>query len=104
MKSEYNPKRNLMPHTNSAKKRLRQSERRRLANRSVIKDIRLQMKKLATLAASGPIDQLRSECIAAVKKLDKAASRRVVHPNLAARKKSQIDRLLNAKAAGATKG
>ena len=93
-----------MPHTNSAKKRLRQSERRRLANRSLIKDIKLQLKKLSTLAASGPVDQLRTECILAAKKLDKAAARRVVHPNLAARKKSQIDRLLNAKTAGVKKG
>jgi len=91
-----------MPHTNSAKKRLRQSERRRLANRSVLKDIKLQLKKLATLAESGPSDQLRSESILAVKKLDKAAARRVVHANLAARKKSQIARLVNAKSAGAT--
>jgi len=86
-----------MPHSNSAKKRLRQSERRRLYNRSVIKDIKLQLKKLNTLATSGNSEQLAAECRVAVKKLDKAAARRVVHANMAARKKSQIARLLRPK-------
>ena len=86
-----------MPHSNSAKKRLRQSERRRLYNRSVIKDIKLQLKKLNTLATSGNSEQLAAECRVAVQKLDKAAARRVVHANMAARKKSQIARLLRPK-------
>jgi small subunit ribosomal protein S20 len=90
-----------MPHTNSAKKRLRQSETRRLYNRATIKDIKLELKKLSALAASGTSDQLKEECRLAAKKIDKAAAHGVVHRNMAARKKSQIARLLNSKTATA---
>jgi small subunit ribosomal protein S20 len=87
-----------MPHTRSAKKSLRKNETRRLHNRAVKKAIKTQIKKVLT-AAEGPIDQLRAEFNLAAKKLDKAAARRVVHPNLAARKKSQLAKLVHAKEA-----
>ncbi len=86
-----------MPHTRSAKKRLRQSEKRRLRNRAALREIKLELKKVQAAAQAGNLEQLQAECRLAVKKLDKAAQRRVVHPNLAARKKSQLARLLHAK-------
>ncbi len=86
-----------MPHTRSAKKRLRQSEKRRLRNRSALREIKLEWKKVQAAAEAGNLEQLKAECRLAVKKLDKAAQRRVVHPNLAARKKSQLAHLLRAK-------
>jgi small subunit ribosomal protein S20 len=85
-----------MPHTSSAKKHVRQTEKRRLYNRAVKKAIKVQIKKVVE-AAAGPVDQLRKEFQIAVKKLDKAAARRVVHANLASRKKSQLAQLLHAK-------
>jgi small subunit ribosomal protein S20 len=85
-----------MPHTRSAKKSLRKNEHRRLRNRAVKRDIKTQIKKVLT-AAEGPVDQLRAEFNLAAKKLDKAAAKRVVHPNLASRKKSQLAKLLHAK-------
>jgi small subunit ribosomal protein S20 len=85
-----------MPHTRSAKKSLRKNQKRRLHNRAVKREIKIQIKKVLT-AVEGPIDQLRAEFNLAAKKLDKAAARRVVHPNLAARKKSQLARLLHGK-------
>lgn len=88
-----------MPHTRSARKQLRKNIKRRLHNRAVKKAIKTQLKKVMATAEAGTIDQLRIEVQLAAKKLDKAAAKRVVHPNLAARKKSQIARLLNAKAA-----
>ncbi|HMF10960.1 MAG TPA: 30S ribosomal protein S20 [Gemmataceae bacterium] len=88
-----------MPHTSSAKKRLRQSHKRRLHNRSVKKAIKVQLKKFAA-AVNGPVEELRKEYDLAAKKLDKAAAKRVVHPNLAARKKSQLARVLHQKTAG----
>ena len=87
-----------MPHTSSAKKRLRQSKKRRLRNRSVMKAIKVQLKRFEA-AANGPIEALRKEYDLAAKKLDKAAAKRVVHPNLAARKKSQLARVLHQKSA-----
>ena len=88
-----------MAHTKSAEKRLRQSEKRRLHNRAIKKVVKTQLKKFAA-AASGPIEQLRKEYDIAAKKLDKAAAKRIIHPNLAARKKSQMARLVHQKAAG----
>jgi small subunit ribosomal protein S20 len=92
-----------MPHTRSAKKNLRKSEKRRLHNRAVKRTIKTQLKSFLS-ALEGPLDQLQKEYNLAAKQLDKAAARRVIHPNLAARKKSQLARKLHAKTAtGASK-
>jgi small subunit ribosomal protein S20 len=85
-----------MPHTRSAKKNLRKTEKRRLANRSAKKAIKTQIKRFLE-ATDGPVEELRKEYNLAAKKLDKAAAKRVIHPNLAARKKSQLARALHAK-------
>jgi small subunit ribosomal protein S20 len=91
-----------MPHTKSAKKSLRQNEKRRLRNRATKSAIKTQIKRVLAAAKEGNVDQLRQEYNLAAKKLDKAAARRVVHPNLAARKKSQLARLLHAKETAGT--
>ena len=90
-----------MPHTRSAKKSLRQDEKRRLHNRAVKSDIRTQLKKVAATAKGGTAEELQAQYNAAAKKLDKAAARRIIHPNLAARKKAQLARLLQEKKHGA---
>jgi small subunit ribosomal protein S20 len=86
-----------MPHTKSAKKRLRQNAKQRERNRTAKKAVRTQIKKVLDTAKSGTIEQLQQEYNLAAKKLDKAAAKRVVHPNLAARKKSQLSKLLQNK-------
>src|SRR5215472_16459540 len=86
-----------MAHTKSAKKRLRQNEKRRLHNRAIKKEIKTQIKKVESVAESGPVEQLLKEYNLAAKKLDQAAAKRVVHPNLASRKKSQLAHLLHQK-------
>jgi len=86
-----------MPHTRSAKKRLRQSIKKRQHNRSVIKFIKLEIKKADAAASAGDADALKAAAATVFKQLDKAAAKRIVHPNMAARKKSQIARLVNAK-------
>ena len=85
-----------MPHTRSAKKNLRKNEKRRLVNKAKKRAIKTQLKHF-TDALDGPIEKLREEYNLAAKKLDKAAAKRVVHPNLAARKKSQLARALRQK-------
>ncbi len=86
-----------MPHTRSAKKRWRQSIKRRSHNRAALRDIKTQLGTVQEAAAAGDKEKLSAEVRTAVMKIDKAAGRRVVHPNLAARKKSQLYRLLNKK-------
>jgi len=86
-----------MPHTRGAKKRLRQNEKRRLKNRATKSAIKTQIKKVLAAAKGAEVDQLRQEFNLAAKKLDKAAAKRIIHPNLAARKKSQLARLVQQK-------
>jgi small subunit ribosomal protein S20 len=88
-----------MPHTKSAKKRLRQNEQRRLRNRATKSTIKTQIKKVLASAQGGTLEDLQKQYNLAAKKLDRAAAKRVIHPNLAARKKSQLARLLNQKKA-----
>jgi small subunit ribosomal protein S20 len=87
-----------MPHTRSAAKYLRKTEKRRLRNRAVKKAIKTQIKKFMDVAKAGNVDELQKELVVTAKKLDKAAAKRVVHPNMAARKKGQLAKLVNAKA------
>ena len=85
-----------MPHTSSAKKRLRQTEKRREHNRDIMKQIKVQIKSLLKLVkdqASTP-EAVGTQFKAAIRRLDKAAAKNVIHPNQAARKKSQLARLI----------
>lgn len=88
-----------MPHLKSAKKRMRQTAKRRDHNRAVKKALKKQLKTVFEMAndKAANAETIKKEVTAAVKKLDKAAAKRVIHPNLAARKKSQIARLINSR-------
>jgi small subunit ribosomal protein S20 len=92
-----------MPHTRSAKKNLRKIKKRRLHNRSIKKALKVQIKTVLDAAKEGPIEQLREQFRVAAKKLDKAAAKRVIHPNLAARKKSQLAKMVHQKETAGTK-
>jgi small subunit ribosomal protein S20 len=87
-----------MPHTSSAEKRQRQYEKRRLRNRGRIRAIKKQIKSFEDLLKSGSTDDLKKAYNTAAKLLDKSAAKRTIHPNAAARKKSQLARKVAAKA------
>src|SRR5687768_14452152 len=80
-------------NTKSAIKRMRQNERRRLRNRAVRSKVRSTIK----IARSGEGDA-RASIADAIRILDKAVSKGVVHRNTAARKKSALARRLTAAA------
>jgi small subunit ribosomal protein S20 len=86
-----------MPHLKSGKKRLRQDQKRRFRNRATKKAIKLEIREFVTVVENkdSTPEQVKAELVKAVKKLDKAAAKRVIHPNLAARKKSQLAHMLN---------
>ena len=79
-----------MANTKSAKKRMRQSERRRLRNRAVRSKVRTAVKE----ARASQGDEMRTSIAGAMRELDKAVSKGVLHPNTAARKKSALARRL----------
>lgn len=85
-----------MPHTSSAAKRLRQDEKRRFRNRAAKKSIKVQTKTLLAAVKDGDADAIKAEFKSAIRKLDKAAAKGVVHRNMAARKISQFARLIAA--------
>ena len=83
-----------MPNTDNAKKALRQSEKRRLHNRSHRSALRTTLKKVRTLAAAGEADAAQAAFRVATKKLDQAAAKNLIHRNAAARTKSRLSKLL----------
>jgi small subunit ribosomal protein S20 len=90
-----------MPNSPSAAKRLRQSAKRRLHNRITKKVIKTSMKKSIQSATGNDPGQAATDFRAAISKIDKAGSRRVLHPNTAARRKSKLARALAAAQANA---
>lgn len=79
-----------MANHKSALKRVRSSERKRQRNRIVRSRVRTEMKKARTSIDSGDVAQAREATLEAVRQLDKAASKGVLHPNNAARRKSRL--------------
>jgi small subunit ribosomal protein S20 len=79
-----------MPHTASAKKRLRQSEKRRERNRSTIKSLKTFLRRVETAVAAGDATKLQEECSLAAKKHDQAAAKGIIHKNRASRVKSHL--------------
>jgi len=79
-----------MPTTKSATKRLRQSQEKRLRNRSVKRSIRSQYQKVVKAVQAGDADQAEQELQEAAKQLDRAGTRHIIHPNAAARTKSRL--------------
>jgi small subunit ribosomal protein S20 len=75
---------------------MRQSEKQRLRNRSRKGVLRSQMRKVLSAVEAGDRDAADREFRIATKLLDRAAVKRLVHPNLAARKKSTLAKKINA--------
>lgn len=84
-----------MPRIKSAKKRMRQAKAHAAHNRTQRSQLRTALKKVRT-AAAGAEAQAAYE--AAVKLVDRAGRKRLIHPNAAARHKSRLARLAKAPA------
>ena len=79
-----------MAHRKSAKKRIRQNEKRRLRNRSHITALRTQVKKMRQALEAGDLERARAEYGTTAAALDKAVTRGVIHANNASRRKSRL--------------
>jgi small subunit ribosomal protein S20 len=79
-----------LANTKSAMKRIRQSERRRLRNRA----LRTKIRGVIKTARSAEGAAKPAAVLEAIRALDKAVSKGVVHRNTAARKKSALARRL----------
>ena len=79
-----------MPSTQSSKKRLRQNISHRERNRSVKRAVRTQCRKVREAITAGDAEQAEVEFRLAVKRLDRAGTRNIIHRNAAARTKSRL--------------
>ena len=93
-----------MAHSLSAKKRVRQSIKRRARNRHRKELIKDTQKAFTASLASGALDKASALLNEAVKRLDKVAAKGTINKNQAARRRSRLTKRLNAARQGATAG
>ena len=87
-----------MPNIKSAKKRVKVIEAKTLQNKIARTQLRTSMKKFEAAVTAGDKAAAAAAYTAAVKKIDKAAARGIIHKNAAAHKKSRFTKKLNAMA------
>jgi small subunit ribosomal protein S20 len=79
----------------SSIKRVRSSQRKAAYNQIVRSTAKSYVKKARQLIAAGQIDEAQAIVQNAIKALDKAAQKGVIHKNNAARRKSRLVKLYN---------
>ncbi len=84
-----------MPNIKSAKKRVKVTSTKTLQNQMFRSQMRTMIKKYDAALAAGDKEQATVAYKLAVKKIDQAVSRGILHKNNAARKKSQFTVKLN---------
>ena len=90
-----------MPNTRSAAKQMRVAERRRVRNRTVKSAVKTFIRKAErTIVAS--VDEAQAQVVQAVKSLDKAAAKGILHKRNVARRKSRLMKKLNLAVAAST--
>jgi small subunit ribosomal protein S20 len=83
-------------HSLSAKKRIRQTLKRRARNRARKEVLKGQVKTYLAALSTGDIAKAETELKNVTSRLDKVAAKRTIHKNAAARKRSRLTRRLNA--------
>ena len=87
-----------MANIQSAKKRARQSEQRRLHNVALRSRMRTRMKAVLKAVQAGDKDAANAEFRAAVPEIDKAANKGLIRKNRAAKYKSRLNARVKAMA------
>ncbi len=87
-----------MPQRKCSQKRLRVDKKLTHANQTIRVDLKKTLKGIKMLVASGKLDEARKQLCTAYAKLDRAASKGILHKNTAARRKASLAITLNKKA------
>ena len=90
----FKKKEKLMAHHKSALKRVRQTAKRTVHNRSMRADLRTNIKKFRLLQESGNLEQARDAYPNVQKNIDKAVTKGVLHKRTGARYKSRLAQYL----------
>jgi small subunit ribosomal protein S20 len=85
-----------LPNIASAKKKVRQAKKRTLRNNLVKSKMKSAIKKFGEALKTGDAENIKTAMVNAIKIIDKAASKGVIHKNAAARKKSSLYKRLSA--------
>ncbi len=85
-----------MPNIKSAKKRVKVTATKTLRNQMIKSALKSSIRKYKAAIAAGDKDAAAVAYKDAVKKVDKAVNKGILHKNNAARKKSRYTKLLNA--------
>ncbi len=88
-----------MANIRSAAKRARQSIKREERNRRIKSMLKTSVRRFEESLQAGDQEEARAKLHAAVRQIDKAAAKGIIHKNNAARKKSRLTRQLNNSAA-----
>jgi len=88
-----------LAHSKSARKRIRQNARRRLRNRSAKSALRTAIKKFRAALDSGDVAAASQAFRVVQERVDKTASKGIVHKRTAARIKARLAERLNRLAA-----
>jgi small subunit ribosomal protein S20 len=83
-------------HSLSAKKRIRQSLKRRALNRTRKDLLKTEIKTYLTALSGGDLKKAQTALNGVVQRLDKVAAKGTIHKNTAARKRSRLAKRLNA--------
>ena len=89
-----------MAHSLSAKKRVRQNEKRRARNRARKGMIREEVKAFTAAITAGDAKKAEELLPKVAQRLDRTAAKNTIHKNAAARKRSRLAKKLNALKAG----
>lgn len=84
-----------MANIKSAQKRIKVTETKTLRNRMIKSALKTTIKKFLTAIQAGNAEEAKATFVAAVKAIDMAASKGVIHKNKAARDKSRLAAKLN---------
>ncbi|SEF74707.1 small subunit ribosomal protein S20 [Caloramator fervidus] len=84
-----------MANIKSAIKRIKKTQKRTLRNKMVKSSMRTAIKKFLAALQNGNMEEAKVLLVEAIKKIDKAAAKGVIHANAAARYKSRLTLKLN---------
>lgn len=85
-----------MPNIKSAKKRVKTTKARTLHNKMYRSEMKTIIKKFDLAVESGDKAAAEAAYLAAVKKVDQASARGILHKNTASHRKSKFTKKLNA--------
>ncbi len=86
-----------MPNIKSAKKRVKVTEQKRSNNTSKRSNLKTFLKNALSSITAGKAEA-KTDLLKAIKSIDEAASKGIIHKNQAARRKSRLTKKLNAMA------